>query len=174
MAKAPKLRVIGRAGIGVDNIDVEAATNAGVLVMNTPYGNAMTTAEHAIALMFALPAMFPRPAHPPMQASEKARFVGTELNGKTLGLIGAGNIGSIVARRRWAWSKVIAYDPFLSEERATELHVKKVGFDDLLKMADLISLHVPKTPDTANILDAPPSIKPKGGDDYQLRTGRFD
>lgn len=165
LAKAPNLKVVGRAGIGVDNIDVPAATNSGVLVMNTPYGNAMTTAEHAIAMIFALARHVPQASASTHAGKwEKAKFVGTELNGKTLGLIGAGNIGSIVAKKALGVGlKVVAYDPFLSEERAKELHVKKVDLDGLLKVADIITLHVPKTPDTTHILNATALNKTKKG-----------
>ena len=156
LAKAPNLKVVGRAGIGIDNIDLEAATNAGVLVMNTPFGNAMTTAEHALALIFALVRHIPQASASTHAGKwEKSRFVGTELTGKTLGLIGAGNIGSIVAKKALGLGlKVQAYDPFLSEERAKELHIKKVDLDSLLTQSQIITLHVPKTPDTENIIDA--------------------
>src|ERR1700750_1034281 len=127
--KAPKnLKVVGRAGIGVDNVDIPAATAAGIVVMNTPFGNSITTAEHAIAMMVALARQLPA-ADLSTQAGkwEKNRFMGVELYGKTLGLIGAGNIGSIVADRATALEMhVVAYDPFLSPERAVELGVEKV------------------------------------------------
>ena len=137
LAAAEQLKVVGRAGIGVDNIDIAAATKSGVVVMNTPFGNATTTAEHAIAMMFALARQLPV-ANSSTQAGkwEKSRFMGREIEGKTLGLIGCGNIGSIVAERaRGLKMKVIAYDPFLSSERADELGVEKVEFDDLLARA---------------------------------------
>ena len=135
LAAAKKLKVIGRAGIGVDNIDVPAATARGVVVMNTPFGNSITTAEHAIALMFALARQIPA-ADRSTQAGkwEKSRFMGVELTGKTLGIIGCGNIGSIVADRALGLKmKVIAYDPFLTPERALELGVEKVELDPLLR-----------------------------------------
>jgi D-3-phosphoglycerate dehydrogenase len=156
LAKAGRLKVIGRAGIGVDNVDIPAATAKGVIVMNTPFGNSITTAEHAITLMLALARQIPQ-ADTSTQAGkwEKNRFMGMEITGKTLGIIGCGNIGSIVADRAHGLKmKVIAYDPFLSPERARDLGVEKVEFDDLLKRADVISLHTPLTDKTRNIIDA--------------------
>ncbi|HEY7901425.1 MAG TPA: NAD(P)-dependent oxidoreductase, partial [Caulobacteraceae bacterium] len=156
IAAARRLKVIGRAGIGVDNIDVAAATAAGVVVMNTPFGNSITTAEHAIAMMFALARQLPA-ADASTQAGkwEKNRFMGAELYAKTLGIIGAGNIGSIVAdRANGLKMKVIAFDPFLSPERAVELGIEKVELDELLARADVISLHTPLTDKTRNILSA--------------------
>jgi D-3-phosphoglycerate dehydrogenase / 2-oxoglutarate reductase len=154
IAAAKNLKVIGRAGIGVDNIDIPAATAAGVVVMNTPFGNSITTAEHAIAMMFALARQLPA-ADVSTQAGrwEKNRFMGMELYAKTLGLIGAGNIGSIVAdRANGLKMKVIAYDPFLSPERGVEIGVEKVELDELLARADVITLHTPLTDKTRNIL----------------------
>ena len=156
IAAAGNLKVIGRAGIGVDNVDIPAATAAGIVVMNTPFGNSITTAEHAIAMMFALARQLPA-ADASTQAGkwEKNRFMGVELYAKTLGLIGAGNIGSIVAdRANGLKMKVIAYDPFLSPERAVEIGVEKVEIDDLLARADIITLHTPLTDKTRNILSA--------------------
>ena len=146
--------MIGRAGIGVDNVDIPAATARGVVVMNTPFGNSITTAEHAIALMFALARDLPQ-ADASTQAGkwEKNRFMGVELTSKILGLIGCGNIGSIVADRALGLRmKVIAYDPFLTPERALELGVEKVELDQLLARADFITLHTPLTDQTRNIL----------------------
>jgi D-3-phosphoglycerate dehydrogenase len=154
IAAAKRLKVIGRAGIGVDNVDIPTATAAGVVVMNTPFGNSITTAEHAIAMMFALARQLPA-ADASTQAGkwEKNRFMGVELYGKTLGLIGAGNIGSIVAdRANGLKMHVVAYDPFLSPERAVEVGVEKVELDDLLARADVITLHTPLTDKTRNIL----------------------
>ncbi len=154
IAAATKLKVIGRAGIGVDNIDIKAATANGVVVMNTPYGNAITTAEHAIAMMFAAARQIPA-ANAGTQAGEwpKKAFMGTELSYKTLGLIGCGNIGSRVAERALGLAmKVVAFDPFLTEDRAIELGVEKVEFDALLARADVITLHTPLTEQTRNIL----------------------
>ena len=151
---AARLKVIGRAGIGVDNVDVSAATARGIVVMNTPFGNSITTAEHAIALMFALARELPQ-ADSSTQAGkwEKNRFMGVELTSKTLGLIGAGNIGSIVADRALGLRmKVIAYDPFLTPERALDMGVEKVELDSLLARADFITLHTPLTDQTRNIL----------------------
>jgi D-3-phosphoglycerate dehydrogenase len=153
---AKNLKVVGRAGIGVDNIDVPAATAAGVIVMNTPHGNSITTAEHAIALMMALARELPA-ANASTHAGkwEKNRFLGSELTGKTLGLIGAGNIGSIVADRgKGLRMKVIAYDPYLSPQRAAALGIEKVELNDLLARADFISLHTPLTIETRNIISA--------------------
>lgn len=165
LAQARHLKVIGRAGIGVDNIDVSAATQRGVVVMNTPFGNSITTAEHAIALMFALARQLPA-ADRSTQAGkwEKNRFLGVELSGKTLGIIGCGNIGSIVAERALGLKmKVVAYDPYLSPERAQTLGVEKVDFDHLLARADFISLHTPLTEATRDILDAAAIAKTKKG-----------
>jgi D-3-phosphoglycerate dehydrogenase len=162
---ADNLKVIGRAGIGVDNVDVPAATQRGIVVMNTPLGNSITTAEHAIALMFALARQLPA-ADRSTQAGkwEKSRFMGVELYGKTLGVIGCGNIGSIVADRALGLKmKVIAYDPFLSAERAVALGVEKVELDDLLARADFITLHTPLTDATRNLLDAKALAKTKKG-----------
>jgi D-3-phosphoglycerate dehydrogenase len=154
LAAATRLRVVGRAGIGVDNVDVPAATARGVVVMNTPFGNSITTAEHAIALMFSLARSIPQ-ANASTHAGkwEKSKFNGVELFGKVLGVIGCGNIGSIVADRGQGLKmKVIAYDPFLSEERAVALGVEKVELDELVVRADIITLHVPLTEQTRNIL----------------------
>jgi len=153
---AKTLKVVGRAGIGVDNIDVAAATAAGVIVMNTPHGNSITTAEHAVALMMALARELPA-ANASTHAGkwEKNRFVGSELTGKTMGLIGAGNIGSIVAdRAKGLKMKVIAHDPYLSLQRAAELGIEKVALNDLLARADFVSLHTPLTSETRNIVSA--------------------
>ncbi|HZF95101.1 MAG TPA: phosphoglycerate dehydrogenase [Allosphingosinicella sp.] len=162
---ATNLKVIGRAGIGVDNVDIPAATARGVVVMNTPFGNSITTAEHAIALMFALARELPA-ADASTQAGkwEKNRFMGVELTNKTLGLIGAGNIGSIVADRALGLRmKVVAYDPFLTPERAVVMGVEKVELDDLLARADFITLHTPLTDQTRNILSRENLAKAKSG-----------
>jgi D-3-phosphoglycerate dehydrogenase len=138
----------------VDNVDVTTATRLGIVVMNTPFGNAITTAEHAIAMMFALARQIPEASASTKAGKwEKNRFMGVELTGKTLGLIGCGNIGSIVAdRANGLRMKVIAFDPFLSEKRAVELGVEKVELDALLARADIVSLHAPYTEQTRNIL----------------------
>ncbi len=165
IAAATKLKVIGRAGIGVDNIDIKAATAKGVIVMNTPFGNSITTAEHAITLMLALARQIPA-ADRSTQAGkwEKNRFLGTEITGKTLGVIGCGNIGSIVAERGIGLKmRVIAYDPFLTAERAQKIGVEKVELDDLLRRADVITLHTPLIDKTRNIIDAKAIAKMKKG-----------
>jgi D-3-phosphoglycerate dehydrogenase len=162
---ATNLKVVGRAGIGVDNVDIPAATARGVVVMNTPFGNSITTAEHAIALMFALARQLPE-ADASTQAGkwEKNRFMGVEVTGKTLGLIGAGNIGSIVASRALGLKmKVVAFDPFLTPERAVEMGVEKVELDQLLARADFITLHTPLTDQTRNILSKANIAKTKKG-----------
>jgi D-3-phosphoglycerate dehydrogenase len=154
--KAKHLKVIGRAGIGVDNVDIPAATSRGVIVMNTPFGNSITTAEHAISLMLALARQIPE-ADVSTRAGkwEKNKFMGVEIFGKTLGVIGCGNIGSIVTDRAIGLKmKVVAYDPFLSPERAMVLGVEKVELDDLFRRADFITLHTPLTDKTRNIIDA--------------------
>jgi D-3-phosphoglycerate dehydrogenase len=165
LAAATKLRVIGRAGIGVDNVDVPAATAKGIIVMNTPFGNSITTAEHAIAMMFAVARQLPA-ADASTQAGkwEKNRFMGVEISGKTLGVIGCGNIGSIVADRAVGLKmKVVAFDPYLTEERAIELGVEKVELDELFRRADFITLHTPLTEKTKNIVDAAAIAKMKDG-----------
>jgi D-3-phosphoglycerate dehydrogenase / 2-oxoglutarate reductase len=165
LERATKLKVVGRAGIGVDNVDIPAATARGVIVMNTPFGNSITTAEHAIALMFALARQIPS-ADVSTQAGkwEKNRFMGVELTGKTLGIIGCGNIGAIVASRALGLKmRVVAFDPFLSAERAQEIGVEKVELNDLLARADFITLHTPLTAQTRNILSAENLAKTKPG-----------
>ena len=163
--QAKNLKVIGRAGIGVDNVDIAAATARGIIVMNTPFGNSITTAEHAISLMLALARQIPE-ADSSTRAGkwEKNKFLGVEIFGKTLGIIGCGNVGSIVADRALGLKmKVIAYDPFLSAERAIKLGVEKVELNDLLTRADFITLHVPMTPETKNILSAEALAKTRKG-----------
>jgi len=162
---ATNLKVIGRAGIGVDNVDIPAASVKGIVVMNTPFGNSITTAEHAIALMFALARQLPE-ANAQTQAGlwPKNGFMGVEVTGKTLGLIGAGNIGSIVASRALGLRmKVVAYDPFLTPERAVEMGVEKADLDTLLGKADFITLHTPLTSETKNILSRENLAKTKKG-----------
>ncbi|MFD1797033.1 phosphoglycerate dehydrogenase [Paracoccus aurantiacus] len=165
LENAANLKVIGRAGIGVDNVDIPAASKKGVIVMNTPFGNSVTTAEHAIALMFAVARQLPEASVSTHAGKwEKNRFMGVEVFNKTLGLIGAGNIGSIVADRALGLKmKVLAYDPFLSEERADQLGVKKVELDELLAKADFITMHVPLTDKTRNILSRENIAKTKKG-----------
>ena len=156
LERAQNLKVIGRAGIGVDNVDIAAATARGIIVMNTPFGNSITTAEHAITLMLSLARQIPE-ADASTHAGkwEKNKFLGVEIFGKTLGVIGCGNIGAIVADRALGMKmKVIAYDPFLSDERAVDLGVEKVKLEDLLRRADFITLHTPLTDKTRNIINA--------------------
>lgn len=165
IAAADNLKVIGRAGIGVDNVDIPAATAKGIIVMNTPFGNSITTAEHAISLLLALARQIPE-ADASTRASkwEKSRFMGVEVTNKTLGLIGSGNIGSIVANRaQGLHMKVVAYDPFLTPERALDLGVEKVELDDLLARADFITIHTPLIDATRNILNADTLAKTKKG-----------
>ncbi len=162
---AKNLKVVGRAGIGVDNVDLAAASRKGVIVMNTPFGNSITTAEHAIAMMFAVARQIPE-ANASTHAGkwEKSKFMGVELTNKTLGLIGCGNIGSIVADRAIGLHmKVLAYDPFLSDERAAKLGVRKVELDELYAHADFITLHIPKTEKTAGLISAEAIAKMKNG-----------
>jgi D-3-phosphoglycerate dehydrogenase len=165
LERASRLKVIGRAGIGVDNVDIPAATAKGIIVMNTPFGNSITTAEHAIALMLALARQIPA-ADQSTQAGkwEKNRFMGVEITGKTLGIIGCGNIGSIVADRAHGLKmKVMAFDPYLSPERALDLGVEKVELPELLRRSDVITLHAPLTERTKNILDAASLAQTKPG-----------
>ena len=165
LEKATRLKVIGRAGIGVDNVDIPVATGRGVIVMNTPFGNSITTAEHAIAMMFAVAREIPA-ADASTQAGkwEKNRFMGVEITAKVLGIMGCGNIGSIVADRAVGLKmRVIAFDPFLSPERARDLGVEKVELDDLLRRADFITLHTPLTPQTRGIMNAENLAKTKKG-----------
>src|SRR5216117_3222790 len=143
LEQAKRLKVIGRAGIGVDNVEIPAATAKGIIVMNTPFGNSITTAEHAITMMLALAREIPQ-ADASTQAGkwEKNRFLGVEITGKTLGVIGCGKTGSIVADRAQGLKmKVIAYDPFLSAQRAVDLGVEKIELPELLRRADFVTLH---------------------------------
>lgn len=162
---AGKLRVIGRAGIGVDTVDVEAASKRGIIVMNTPLANTITTAEHAVSMMLSLARKIPQ-AHATMKAGqwEKKKFTGVEVYGKTLGVVGIGNIGKIVARRAQGLEmKVIAYDPFITREKAESLGVELVELDELLARADFITIHVPKNKETVNLIDAAAFAKMKKG-----------
>ena len=162
---ATNLKVVGRAGIGTDTVDKDAASKKGVIVMNTPFGNMITTAEHAIAMMFAVARQIPEASASTHAGKwEKSKFMGVELTGKTLGVIGAGNIGGIVCdRARGLKMKVVAYDPFLGQEKADQMKVEKVELDDLLSRADFITLHVPLTDQTRNILSAENLAKTKKG-----------
>ena len=163
--KASHLKVVGRAGIGVDNVDIQAATASGIVVMNTPFGNAVTTAEHAISLLLASTRQIPQ-AHMSTSSGkwEKSRFMGAEISGKKLGIIGCGNIGAIVADRAQGLKmKVMGFDPFLTEERALKLGIEKVELDELLRGADFITLHTPLTELTRNIISADALNKMKKG-----------
>ncbi len=165
IAAATNLKVIGRAGIGVDNVDIPAASRRGIIVMNTPFGNSITTAEHAIAMMFAVARDLPE-ADASTKAGkwEKNRFMGVEITGKTLGIVGCGNIGSIVAMRGVGLKMhVVAFDPFLSEQRAADLGVEKVELDELFARADFITLHTPLTEKTRNVISADAIAKMKKG-----------
>ncbi len=165
LAKAKNLKVVGRAGIGVDNINIPKATERGIVVMNTPFGNSITTAEHAISMMMALARSIPQANESTHQGKwEKKLFMGTELYNKVCGVIGCGNIGSIVADRALGLRmKVIAYDPFLTEERAKEIGVEKVELDDLLARADFITIHVPKNEHTTALINKDTLAKMKDG-----------
>jgi D-3-phosphoglycerate dehydrogenase len=162
---ATNLKVIGRAGIGVDNVDIPQATEKGVIVMNTPFGNSVTTAEHTISMMMALARQIPQANKSTHEGKwEKSKFMGVELFNKTLGVIGCGNIGAIVIDRAQGLKmKVIGYDPFLTEDRAIDMGIEKVELDDLLARADFITLHVPKTEKTANIINKAAFAKMKDG-----------
>ena len=165
LERAEKLRVIGRAGIGVDNVDVGAATERGVVVVNTPSGNNVTTAEHAIALLVALARHIPQ-ASASMKAGkwEKTAFTGMELSNRTLGVIGLGNIGRVVAQiAQGIGMRVIAYDPHLPEEIAAKLDIELVGLDDLYQRADALTVHVPKTKETTGLLGAEAFAKCRKG-----------
>ena len=165
LASADNLKVIGRAGIGVDNIDIPGATQRGIVVMNTPFGNSITTAEHSIAMLLSLAREIPQANASTHQGKwEKSRFMGVEVAGKTLGLIGCGNIGSVVADLAQGLKmKVLAYDPFLSPERAETIGVEKVELDALFPRADFITLHTPLTDQTRNVIDAEAITKMRSG-----------
>lgn len=162
---ATNLKVVGRAGIGVDNVDIPAASKRGIIVMNTPYGNTTTTAEHAISMMLSLARDIPQATVSTRAAKwEKNKYMGKEITNKTLGIIGIGNIGSIVVSRAQGLKmNVIAYDPFISPDKAVELGVELVTLDELYKRADFISLHVPLTKDTKDLLNKDAFAKMKDG-----------
>lgn len=165
IAAAKNLRVIGRAGIGVDNVDIPAATDKGIIVMNTPFGNSVTTAEHTISMMMALARSIPQ-ANASTHAGkwEKSKYMGVEITNKTLGVIGCGNIGAIVIDRAQGLKmKVIGFDPYLTDDRAAQLGIEKVDLDELYARADFITLHVPKTDKTANMINASALGKMKDG-----------
>ena len=165
MAGAPRLKVVGRAGTGLDNVDVPAASKRGIVVMNTPGGNTITTAEHALSLMMALARNIPQAAQSMRDGKwEKKKFQGTELFNKTLGIIGMGRIGSVVAERALGLRmRVLAYDPFITKEVAANLGVEQVALDELMARADFITLHTPKTKDTARLLNRQAFKKMKNG-----------
>ncbi|TLY37377.1 MAG: phosphoglycerate dehydrogenase, partial [Nitrospirae bacterium] len=156
IAAAGKLRVIGRAGSGLDNVDTAAATKRGIVVMNTPGGNTVTTAEHTLALILALARKIPQ-ATASMKGGkwEKDRFMGVELYNKTLGIVGMGQIGSHLAKlAQGMMMNVIAYDPYLAEERARKMGVEMMGLHELFRRADILSVHTPLTAETQNIINA--------------------
>ncbi|CAL9914561.1 D-3-phosphoglycerate dehydrogenase / 2-oxoglutarate reductase [Candidatus Liberibacter solanacearum] len=165
LSKAKNLKVVGRAGIGIDNVDLLSASRAGIVVMNTPFGNSITTAEHAISLMLAVARQIPAANESTHKGKwEKSKFMGVEISDKVLGVIGVGNIGSLVCARAIGLKmKVIAFDPFLSQERAKEIGVLQVQLEDLLSQSDFISLHVPLTNKTKNILNKENLSKTKPG-----------
>jgi D-3-phosphoglycerate dehydrogenase len=165
LAAGKRLQVVGRAGTGVDNIDVVAATQAGVLVMNTPGGNTITTAEHTIAMMLALSRRIPQATASTKAGKwEKSKFLGREVFNKRLGVIGLGNIGRVVAERaKGLGMRVCAFDPYLTDERAAQLGVDKVDLDELLATSDYVTVHTPKTAETAGILNAAAFAKMKKG-----------
>ena len=165
IARAENLRIIGRAGIGVDNVDVPAASRRGIVVMNTPTGNVVTTAEHALSLLLALARKIPQ-ATASMKGGkwEKTKFEGREVSGKTLGVLGVGNIGRIVVDRAVGLKmKVIASDPVLTTEKAAQLGIELVGLDELFRRADFVTVHVPLTPETKNLIGAAAFEKMKPG-----------
>src|SRR6266487_2176895 len=154
LAAAPGLRVVGRAGVGVDNIDVPAATARGIVVMNAPDGNTITTAEHTIALLVALARNVPQ-ANSSVKAAkwERKRFIGAELQRKTLGIIGLGRIGCAVAVRARAFGmKIVAHDPFIASEQARDLEVECASLDEVFARADFLTVHTPLTNETRGIV----------------------
>src|SRR6185295_300334 len=165
IAKAPKLRVIGRAGVGVDNVDLDAATAAGVLVMNTPGGNAASVAEHALAMMLAMARHVPQ-ANASTRAGkwEKKKFLGSELRGKTLGIVGLGSVGREVVKRARAFEmRLVARDPYVTSQIAQDLGVELVALDELYAQSDYITLHVALTAETDRMLSREAFAKMKSG-----------
>ncbi len=162
---AKKLKIIGRAGVGVDNIAVDAATQRGIIVVNAPGGNTISTAEHTIALMLAAARRIPQADRSVKEGKwERKRFMGVELRGKTVGIIGLGRIGFEVAKRcKGLEMNVIAYDPYVPPERAEQIGVKLVDLDTLLRESDVITIHVPKTKDTAGMIGREEFAKMKDG-----------
>ncbi len=165
MAHAPRLKVVGRAGTGLDNVDIPEASKRGIVVMNTPGGNTITTGEHALSLMMALARNIPQAAQSMREGKwEKKKFQGTELYNKTLGIIGMGRIGTVVAERAVGLGmRVLGYDPFINKEVAANMGVELASLDDLFARADFITLHTPKTKDTAKILNKKAFKKMKPG-----------
>lgn len=165
LSKAPKLKVVGRAGVGVDNVDLDAATAAGVLVMNTPGGNAISVAEHTIGLMLALARSLPAASASTKGGKwEKKKFQGNELRGKTLGVMGLGSIGREVVKRASGFDmKIVAHDPFVNPQTAADLNVELVSLEELYTVSDYISLHMALTPETHGILNAAAIAKMKPG-----------
>jgi len=165
LAKAKNLKVIGRAGIGLDNVDIPAATQAGVAVMNTPFGNAITTAEHTIAMIMALSRNIPRATATMKDGKwEKKNLKGHEIYQKTLGLVGIGNIGSLVAERAMGLKmKVIGFDPYQPAESIEKMGIRPVNFDEILAESDYISIHTPKTAETTNLFNKETLYKMKQG-----------
>lgn len=156
MAAASRLKVIGRAGVGVDNIDLEAATKRGIIVINAPDGNTITTCEHAFAMMMALARHIPQAYAKTISGQWDRKFLGVELRNKTLGVLGMGRIGSEVAKRAKAFGmEILGYDPFLTEDRAEKLGVKLATVDDIVRTADFITVHTPLTPETKHMIARP-------------------
>jgi D-3-phosphoglycerate dehydrogenase len=160
-----KLKVIGRAGVGLDNVDVAAASKKGIVVMNAPSGNTISTAEHAFSLMLSLSRNIPQANVSIKEGKwDRKKFMGVELYGKTLGIIGMGRIGTEFAKRALSFGmKILAFDPFLTKEKAGLINVEPVGLDDLLKGSDFITIHTPLTPETKHILDGKAFKKMKKG-----------
>src|SRR5438067_9861906 len=165
MEAATRLRVIGRAGVGVDNIDVQAATAHGLVVMNAPDGNTITTAEHTIALLVSLARRVPQ-ANSSLKSGkwERKNFIGTELQGKTLGIVGLGRIGRAVAdRARALGMKILAYDPFVAPEQARDLEIETASFEDAVTRSDFLTIHTPLTAETRGIIGPDAFAKMKQG-----------
>src|SRR5581483_458877 len=165
LAKAPKLRVIGRAGVGVDNVDLPAATEAGVLVMNTPGGNAVSVAEHTLTLMLSMARMVPQASVSTKAGKwEKKKFLGNELRGKTLGIVGLGSTGREVMKRARPFEmRIVGHDPYVSSQSARDLGIELVSLDELYRQSDYITLHVALTPETDHMLNAGAFAQMKDG-----------
>ena len=165
IAASTNMKIIGRAGIGVDNMDLDAASTKGIIVMNTPGGNTITTAEHAIAMLMALSRNIPQADHSMKEGKwEKTMFIGVEVFNKTLGIVGLGRVGVIVANRALGLQmKVIAYDPYIARDTAEKVGVELMEFDELLARSDYISIHAAKTKDTVGLIGADEFAKMKNG-----------